>query len=79
MIKSKLSKKEIIEVILTLEKEIDDAYLKKVVVSPINDFELNLLFERRRTLNELIKRISPEPKKQYVKKGASKILKNINQ
>jgi len=78
-IKSKLSKKALLEQISFFKQQTDETFLSFCNSHGDDHSITKHVFERCRTLNELINRISPTPKKTGCKKrGASKILKNIN-
>lgn len=80
MIKCKFSKERILEVIEVLKEQTDKTFLDFCASHGDDHAITKSVYERCRTMNELINRLTPPPpKKHYKKKGASKILKNINQ
>lgn len=78
MIKCKFSKERILETIEILKEQTDKTFLNFCASHGDDHSITKHIYERCRTMNELINRLTPEPKKQYKKKGASKILNNIN-
>lgn len=77
---SKFSKEMILKVIADLKDKVDRDFLISCEVHGDNALKTDRMFERCKTMNHLINLLNPAPRKTgYVKKGASKILKSINQ